>query len=48
MDSPSKIRTSAKLCLREVCDRAVIEYCEHCNPKGAEIPFDHILDRVTG
>jgi len=22
--------------------------CEHCNPGGAEIPFDNILDRVTG
>jgi hypothetical protein len=21
---------------------------EHCNPEGAEIPFDVILDRVTG
>jgi hypothetical protein len=21
---------------------------EHCNPEGAEIPFDNILDRVTG
>jgi hypothetical protein len=25
-----------------------IESCEHCNPGGAEIPFDVILDRVTG
>ena len=25
----------------------LIESCEHCNP-GAEIPFDNILDRVTG
>jgi len=25
----------------------LIESCEHCNPEGAEIPFDHILDRVT-
>jgi hypothetical protein len=25
----------------------LIESCEHCNPDGAEIPFDHILDRVT-
>src|SRR5262245_46117892 len=24
------------------------ESCEHCNPDGAEIPFDHILDRVAG
>jgi hypothetical protein len=22
--------------------------CEECNPEGAEIPFDNILDRVTG
>jgi hypothetical protein len=26
----------------------LIESCEHCNPDGAEIPFDNILDRVTG
>jgi hypothetical protein len=26
----------------------LIESCEHCNAKGAEIPFDNILDRVTG
>jgi hypothetical protein len=26
----------------------VIESCEHCNPEGAEIPFDNILDRITG
>jgi len=24
-----------------------IESCEHCNPVGAEIPFDWILDRVS-
>jgi uncharacterized protein with PIN domain len=26
----------------------LIESCEHCNPSVAEIPFDNILDRVTG
>jgi hypothetical protein len=26
----------------------LIESCEHCNPERAEIPFDNILDRVTG
>ena len=26
----------------------LIDSCEHCNPEGAEIPFDNILDRVTG
>jgi hypothetical protein len=25
----------------------LIESCEQCNPEGAEIPFDNILDRVT-
>jgi len=25
----------------------LIESCEHCNPNGAEIPFDNILDRGT-
>jgi hypothetical protein len=22
----------------------LVESCEHCNPEGAEIPFDNILD----
>ena len=26
----------------------LIESCDHCNPEGAEIPFDNILDRVSG
>jgi hypothetical protein len=26
----------------------LIESCEHCNPEGAAIPFDNVLDRVTG
>jgi len=26
----------------------VIESCEGFNPEGAEIPFDNILDHVTG
>src|SRR5262245_63934667 len=26
----------------------LIESCEHCHPDDAEIPFDWILDRVTG
>ena len=26
----------------------LIESCEACNPDGAGIPFDHILDCVTG
>jgi len=26
----------------------LIESCEHCNPDGPEIPFDNIVDRVTG
>ena len=26
----------------------LIESCEHCNPVGAEIPFDNILYHVTG
>ena len=25
-----------------------IESCECCNPEGAKLPFDQILDRVTG
>jgi hypothetical protein len=25
-----------------------IESCEHCNPEAAQIPFDYILERVTG
>jgi len=26
----------------------IIDSCEYCNPDHAEIPFDWILDRVTG
>ena len=26
----------------------LIESCEGCNPEDAEIPFDNILNRVTG
>jgi len=26
----------------------LIESCEHCNPEGAEIPFDMILDKIIG
>jgi hypothetical protein len=26
----------------------LIESCEGCNSEGAEIPFDWILDRITG
>ena len=26
----------------------LIESCEACNPKSAQIPFDYILDQVTG
>ena len=26
----------------------LIESCGHCNEEDAEIPFDNILDRVTG
>lgn len=25
-----------------------IESCEHCNEDDAQIPFDNVLDRVTG
>jgi hypothetical protein len=25
-----------------------IESCEFCNPDVAKIPFDHILDEITG
>jgi hypothetical protein len=38
--------SSTRLTLREA--EQLIESCEHCNPAGAEIPFDNILDRVTG
>ena len=26
----------------------LIEWCEQCNPERAEIPFDAVLNRVTG
>jgi hypothetical protein len=25
-----------------------IESCEYCNAEGAGLPFDHILDQLTG
>jgi hypothetical protein len=28
--------------------KKLIESCERCNPDGAEIPFDNILDSVSG
>jgi hypothetical protein len=34
------------LTLREA--ERLIESCEACNPETAQIPFDYILDRVTG
>jgi hypothetical protein len=35
---------AATLCKAE----KLIESCQHCNAEAAEIPFDNILDRVTG
>jgi hypothetical protein len=26
----------------------LIESCEHCNAEDAQIPFDNVLDRVSG
>jgi hypothetical protein len=26
----------------------LIESCQHCNEEDAQIPFDNVLDRVTG
>jgi hypothetical protein len=26
----------------------LVESSEHCNPEDAQIPFDNVLDRVTG
>jgi hypothetical protein len=40
-DSARRFRDAAKA-------EGLIESCEHCNQDGAEIPFDNILDRVTG
>ena len=28
--------------------KRLIHSCEHCNPVTAEIPFDNILDQITG
>jgi len=39
-------RLSCSSSLRQA--ERLIESCEHCNEEGAEIPFDNILDRVTG
>jgi hypothetical protein len=32
----------------KVAHYRLIESCEACNPARAQIPFDSILDRVTG
>ena len=34
--------------MTRISNERVIDSCEHCNPREAEIPFDNILDRVTG
>jgi hypothetical protein len=44
-DQPRVVLVDAQI-LRQA--ERMIEACEHCNPEGAEIPFDNILDRVTG
>jgi len=36
--NPATLREAEKL----------IESCEACNPEDAQIPFDNVLDRVTG
>jgi hypothetical protein len=41
-----KVRLIDSATLRKA--EKLIESCEHCNPGDAEIPFDNILDRVTG
>ena len=34
---------------RTLCQaEQLFESCEHCDEEGAQIPFDNILDRVTG
>ena len=47
---PTPDEQSVILIDAEMLGRAerLIESCESCNPEGAEIPFDNILDRVTG
>jgi len=36
--NPATLREAEKL----------IESCEACNPEDTQIPFDNVLDRVTG
>src|SRR6516162_7360812 len=40
------MRTAAASILHKA--ERLIESCEHCNEDDAQIPFDNILDRVTG
>jgi len=47
MDVPRHTRSSAKSSRLRQAER-LIEACEHCSPEGAEIPFDNVLDRITG
>ena len=39
-------RSRRVLTLRQA--ERLIESCEHCNEEGGQIPFDNILDRLTG
>ena len=47
--TPAPEQQNVVLISAAILDEAerLIESCGHCNPEGAEIPFDNILDRVT-
>ena len=45
LDLHAFILKSARLAIVETAPR---QSCEHCNAEAAEIPFDNVLDRVTG
>ena len=41
-------KTSSLSCGNQHEAERLIESCEGCNPEDAEIPFDNILNRITG
>jgi len=45
---PTPEEQQVVLIAAETLAEKLIESCEYCNPEGAEIPLDNILDRVTG
>jgi len=46
-DQDSRFSCSSRSATLRQAER-LIECCEHCTEEGVQIPFDNILDRITG